>query len=336
MGICISTASYSSEIYDIEHGPENAVFYEEMKDAAEENQLLCSLHSQQGSKGINQDYGIIYQGYGMEMGTFCGVFDGHGANGHTVSKLVRNRLPSLLLNQRNDIVKYNSLSNDDRNLENWKEACVSGFRVMDKEIKLMENLDCTCSGTTAVTAMKQGEDLVVANLGDSRAVLGTIGKNGIRAVQLTTDLKPCVPMEAERIRSCNGRVLALKDESHVQRVWHGPAQDDSPGLAMSRAFGDFILKNHGVISIPHITYHRLTSSDQFVVLATDGVWDVLSNNEVVSVIWAAKSEEAAAKAVVDAAIVAWEHKYPTTRRDDCTVVCLFFQKSVHYNSRAQT
>ena len=61
MGICISTASYSSEIYDIEHGPENAVFYEEMKDAAEENQLLCSLHSQQGSKGINQDYGIIYQ-----------------------------------------------------------------------------------------------------------------------------------------------------------------------------------------------------------------------------------------------------------------------------------
>ena len=63
---------------------------------------------------------------------------------------------------------------------------------------------------------------------------------------------------------------------------------------------------------------------------------MLSNNEVVSVIWAAKSEEAAAKAVVDAAIVAWEHKYPTTRRDDCTVVCLFFQKSVHYNSRAQT
>lgn len=76
-------------------------------------------------------------------------------------------------------------------------------------------------------------------------------------------------MEAERIRSCNGRVLALKDESHVQRVWL--PSEDSPGLAMSRAFGDFILKNHGVISIPHITYHHLTSSDQFLVLATDGV-----------------------------------------------------------------
>lgn len=39
----------------------------------------------------------------------------------------------------------------------------------------------------------QGEDLVIANLGDSRAVLGTIGENGIMALQLTTDLKPCVP-----------------------------------------------------------------------------------------------------------------------------------------------
>lgn len=42
----------------------------------------------------------------------------------------------------------------------------------------------------------QGEDLVIANLGDSRAVLGTIGQNGIRAVQLTTDLKPCVPSKS--------------------------------------------------------------------------------------------------------------------------------------------
>lgn len=101
---------------------------------------------------------FLEKGYGMEQGTFCGVFDGHGANGHTVSKLVRNRLPSLLLNQRNDIVRYNSPSNDDRNIENWKEAYVSGFRVMDKELKLMENLDCTCSGTTAVTAIKQARN----------------------------------------------------------------------------------------------------------------------------------------------------------------------------------
>lgn len=97
----------------------------------------------------------LKKGYGMEHGTFCGVFDGHGTNGHIVSKLVRNRLPSLLLNQMNDIAKYNTISYNDKDFEKWKEACVSAFRVMDKEVKLMENIDCGCSGTTAVTVTKQ-------------------------------------------------------------------------------------------------------------------------------------------------------------------------------------
>lgn len=75
--------------------------------------------------------------------------------------------------------------------------------------------------------------------------------------------------EADRITKCNGRVLALKEEPHIQRVWL--PHEDAPGLAMSRAFGDFLLKNHGVIAIPEISYHRLTPKDQFIVLATDGV-----------------------------------------------------------------
>lgn len=75
--------------------------------------------------------------------------------------------------------------------------------------------------------------------------------------------------EADRIGTCNGRVLALKHEPHIQRVWL--PHEDIPGLAMSRAFGDFLLKDHGIIAIPEISYHRLTSKDQFIVLATDGV-----------------------------------------------------------------
>lgn len=59
MGICISTAS--SEIYAVEHGPENVVYYEETNNTADGNQGLSSLHTQQGSKGLNQDCAIIYQ-----------------------------------------------------------------------------------------------------------------------------------------------------------------------------------------------------------------------------------------------------------------------------------
>uniref|UniRef100_A0A2P2J5V2 Uncharacterized protein MANES_16G078000 n=1 Tax=Rhizophora mucronata TaxID=61149 RepID=A0A2P2J5V2_RHIMU len=170
----------------------------------------------------------------------------------------------------------------------------------------------------------QGEDLVISNLGDSRAVLGMISGDRIVPIQLTRDLKPSVPSEADRIKKCNGRVLALRNELHVQRVWL--PHEDSPGLAMSRAFGDFLLKNHGIIALPDISHHRITSDDQFIVLATDGVWDVLSNDQVTSIVWAAENEQAAAKAVVEAAAAAWRNKFPYFKMDDCTAVCLFLQK----------
>lgn len=75
--------------------------------------------------------------------------------------------------------------------------------------------------------------------------------------------------EAERIKRCKGRVFALEDEPEVPRVWL--PYDDAPGLAMARAFGDFCLKEYGVISIPEFTHRVLTDKDQFIVLASDGV-----------------------------------------------------------------
>lgn len=78
--------------------------------------------------------------------------------------------------------------------------------------------------------------------------------------------------EEERIRKCKGRVFALQDEPEVARVWL--PNNDSPGLAMARAFGDFCLKDFGLISVPEVSYRRLTEKDEFVVLATDGVQDL--------------------------------------------------------------
>lgn len=77
------------------------------------------------------------------------------------------------------------------------------------------------------------------------------------------------PEETERITQCNGRVFCLDDEPGVHRVWL--PDDESPGLAMSRAFGDYCVKDFGLISVPDVTQRHITSRDQFVVLATDGV-----------------------------------------------------------------
>lgn len=78
-----------------------------------------------------------------------------------------------------------------------------------------------------------------------------------------------LPEEAERIKRCKGRVFALQDEPEVQRVWL--PFDDAPGLAMARAFGDFCLKEYGVISVPEFSHCILTERDKFIVLASDGV-----------------------------------------------------------------
>ncbi|RWW30782.1 hypothetical protein GW17_00004626 [Ensete ventricosum] len=145
----------------------------------------------------------------------------------------------------------------------------------------------------------EGRDLVIGNLGDSRAVMGTRDKhNNLIAVELTVDLKPNLP-KAARIQQCKGRVFALQDEPEVARVWL--PNSDSPGLAMARAFGDFCLKDYGLIS----------------------VWDVLSNKEAVDIIASAPTRGTAARALVDCAVRAWRLKFPTSKIDDCAVVCLY-------------
>ncbi|KAL6002839.1 hypothetical protein ACLOJK_023061 [Asimina triloba] len=330
------------------------------------------------------------QNFGSRTDTvFCGVFDGHGPYGHVVARRVRDSLPLKLsahweVNISNDsglrengspggsmnseetsLLLMDEQPGASTNLEEkekhpeifltLKESFLKAFKVMDKELRLHPNIDCFCSGTTAVTLVKQGQDLIIGNIGDSRAILGTRDQDDtLVAVQLTVDLKPNLPKEAERIRQCKGRVFALQDEPEVARVWL--PNYDSPGLAMARAFGDFCLKDFGLISVPEISYRRLTEKDEFIVLATDGVfckythivrlmlqenpfrflfvtnrkcvhsvriWDVLSNKEVVDIVASAPVRSSASRVLVETAVRAWRCKYPTSKVDDCAVVCLF-------------
>lgn len=69
----------------------------------------------------------------------------------------------------------------------------------------------------------------------------------------------------------------MDEEPNVYRVWM--PNEDCPGLAMARAFGDFCLKDFGLISTPEITYRKLTDRDEFVVLATDGVSQTHTENK---------------------------------------------------------
>uniref|UniRef100_A0A0D9X0F1 protein-serine/threonine phosphatase n=1 Tax=Leersia perrieri TaxID=77586 RepID=A0A0D9X0F1_9ORYZ len=275
------------------------------------------VYTQQGRKGINQDAMLVWDGFGGEDdGVLCGVFDGHGPHGHVVARRVRDALPLRLMSAAR-------AGGADMPAAAWRKAFARAYKAMDKDLRSHPSLDCFCSGSTAVTVLKLGSDLYMANIGDSRAVLGSreATGGGMVAVQLTVDLKPDVPSEAERIKKCRGRVFALQDEPEVPRVWL--PFDDAPGLAMARAFGDFCLKDYGVISVPEFFHWSLTEKDQFVILASDGVWDVLSNQEAVDIVSSSPSRSKAAKSLVEAATREWKTKYPTSKIDDCAVVCLY-------------
>lgn len=296
------------------------------------------IFTQQGRKGINQDAMIVWEDFGSEDVIFCGVFDGHGPHGHLVARRVRDSLPVKLLSFlqssefskacfKRDIKPASGEAENDISAENevnsmWREAFMKAYKAMDKELKSHANLDCFCSGSTSVSVVKQGSNLFMGNIGDSRAIMGSKDSNDLMvAIQLTVDLKPDLPREEERIKSCKGRVFALQDEPEVPRVWL--PFDNAPGLAMARAFGDFCLKEYGVISVPEFTHRLLTDKDQFIVLASDGVWDVLSNEEVVDIVSSAPSRTSAARVLVESAAREWKLKYPTSKMDDCAVVCLF-------------
>ncbi|XP_076890877.1 putative protein phosphatase 2C 24 isoform X1 [Bidens hawaiensis] len=154
----------------------------------------------------------------------------------------------------------------------WKNTMERSFRRMDEEVILWDQQAgcCRCElhgpesygvGSTAVVAVVTPDKIVIANCGDSRAVLCRNGK----AVPLSNDHKPDRPDELNRIQDAGGRVLYW-DGARVCGV-----------LAMSRAIGDNYLKPY-VTCEPEVTITERKAEDDCLILASDGLWDVVSND----------------------------------------------------------
>lgn len=269
--------------------------------------------------------------------TFCGIFDGHGPWGHFVAKWVSKCLPSLLLHNWQEIlavhslgldldVKLRQLSIDAQHFHIWKQTYLRTCATIDQQLEQHPRLDSFDSGTTALVIVRQGELMTIANVGDSRAVVATTDENGnLAPIQLTVDFKPNLPQESERIALSRGRVFCSKDEPGVYRVWQ--PHKGASGLALSRAFGDHCMKEFGLISEPGVTQRHITSRDQFVILATDGVWDVISNEEAVQIVSSAPEREKSAKRLVKEAARAWKCKRPGIAMDDISAICMYFHSS---------
>ncbi|EOA17452.1 hypothetical protein CARUB_v10005771mg [Capsella rubella] len=166
-----------------------------------------------------------------------------------------------------------------------ENAIRNAYRSTDAVI-LQQSLKLGKGGSTAVTGILiDGQKLVVANVGDSRAVMS---KNGV-AHQLSVDHEPS--KEKKEIEKRGGFVSNIPGD--VPRV--------DGQLAVARAFGDKSLKIH-LSSEPDITHQAIDDHTEFILFASDGIWKVLSNQEAVDAIKSIKDPHAAAKHLIEEAI----------------------------------
>lgn len=208
---------------------------------------------------------------------FFAVYDGHG--GSQASVFCKDRFHEALAEELRNSSPFCIDLND------WSRVMSTCFTKIDMAVGGMcpngscgsgdsqKSSDCCQDpiapenvGSTAVVAIVSPSQLVIANCGDSRAVLSRGGK----AIPLSSDHKPEREDELSRIEAAGGRVI----------FWNGYRVGGF--LAMSRAIGDRFLKRY-VISEPEVTCTERTHEDECLILASDGLWDVLSNDVVCEV-----------------------------------------------------
>ena len=243
--------------------------------------------------------------------TILGVFDGHGLFGHFCSYTIQQLMPKLLYSH--PAFKTN-----------LELALKQTFLKLDEALRGITQQDgkfsALLSGTTASVVVYRDKTLYISHVGDSRVVLGRKDKDKIKAVPLSRDHCPELDDEKERVEKSNGEVRR-QDPSGPPRVFGLGA--NYPGLAMSRAIGDEIAKSYGVIADPEVKCLKIESDDLFVTLSSDGVWEFLSNEKVITDIYKQDRSKVhnAAALVAENAFNAWLANEGHTTDD---ITCLIF------------
>lgn len=239
--------------------------------------------------------------------SFFGLYDGHG--GKTCSNFLRDHLHSFIINDHN----FPS---------NPEQAILNGFAKAETQFIEMALKKGEKSGSCAVITLIIGNKCYVGNLGDSRALVSL--NEGKECVPMSKDHKPNSEEEKQRIIKAGGEIYMVGENS-VSRVLPGR-------LAISRAFGDIDakLKEFGgnpnvLIAVPDIRSISIKNNTDFICLGSDGIFDRLSNEEVVELLWERNEGDdpldkmcKGVERVINEAMIRMSY-------DNVTVLCVGFQ-----------
>ena len=281
--------------------------------------------SEDGFTKVNQDSFLVLQSeYNLkDFNIFC-VMDGHGTNGHLVSRYLMKYINLFFKNNK----KMNaSNQNEDSIYQRLKKSDYHIlrrlFRHAERDLHKKSKIDANFSGTTCVMVAQIGDRFICANIGDSRAIMI---KTGNEIVPLSIDQKPDDPEESKRIVQNGGEISQYEEngeKSGPYRIWK--KGEVYPGIAMSRSVGDFIATSLGVVPEAKFIEEKIDQDCKFIVVASDGIWEFLDNKrvgEIVMPYYKNDDPDGACKALIKEATEWWNKEDIVV--DDITVVVVFF------------
>lgn len=185
---------------------------------------------------------------------YFSVFDGHGDD--KVAIFLKLHLKDIIKTELNK--SYQKIS--------IEQCLYNAIKIINTIIPYNIGLH---SGSTVIVIIKQQDKIFIINIGDSRVITNNFNK----AIQITEDHKPDVPSEYKRITDLGGSVT--EDIYGTYRI--------NNILSLSRAIGDFHLLPY-ISSEPDIYSMKINKSNKYLIAATDGLWDVFDNQELINYI----------------------------------------------------
>ncbi|RLN93409.1 hypothetical protein BBJ28_00006928 [Nothophytophthora sp. Chile5] len=267
----------------------------------------------------NQDAMVIRYDAETQSLLLC-VFDGHGEAGDGVSGAIRDRF-ALELFKHPKFARNSSIEHDPESLY---AAIADSLRTLELAVLRDPSIDTEFSGTTAVVTVIRDNLVVVGNVGDSRITRGFVkpGGDAMGCQELSIDHKPDRPDEKARILASGGRVFAVEYDDGIDgppRVWLGHM--DVPGLAMSRSLGDAVAHTAGVLSEPEFTTRWLDDQDRCLIVATDGLWEFMSNDECMEMAMGQQDPKVAVDMLIMEANRRWMKEEQVI--DDTTIIVAY-------------
>ena len=303
-------------------------FYLEHKLIREYSVSSLAGKNEYGQTKTNQDsYLILTKINNFTNYNVFAVFDGHGPQGHLVSQFLvqyftdffKNNIQLLKCKDEPEIFSL-FIKSDYKILKNAVKNC-------EEQLFQEEDINAQDSGSTLCMVIQIYKKIICMNIGDSRAIISVSELLREEIKNLSIDHKPNLKKEKERIIKCGGCVERCVYEDGVEdgpyRVWAGPNLQ-SPGLAISRSIGDLDASKLGVIAEPEFCLKYLKKEINFIIIASDGIWEFMKNKDVCDFVknfYMNENYKDAAEELVKKSREIWDEKGKEV--DDITAIVIF-------------